>query len=92
VEHLEAFGLEMAERRAAGADFDTAWAQARDRIPRGTREDRTLRLALLDTREAWERAWAGEPVTAGERAAAALVGLLDAAEVVVDEDHRELVA
>jgi hypothetical protein len=69
---LVAFRLTLERARAAGAPFDEAWAAALRALPHSYEGD-TLRKVLPDTREAWARAWAGEPPTSGDLACVALL-------------------
>jgi hypothetical protein len=73
--------LVLAILRAEGVPFADAWAVALPQ-PRPHRDRVALRRALDATAEAWERAYLGEPPSAGETAAASLVAWAqpDAAE------------
>jgi hypothetical protein len=71
---LGRFRRALAGERAAGADFDEAWASSRK--PAG------LRAVLEATEPAWQRAYVGEPA---RRSELALPVLLDA----FDDGHRE---
>ncbi len=73
----------LAEAKLAGQPFDEAWRQAVASLgpPSGGFEERrehaTAVEALRATRPAWQRAYDDEPAERAERAAVALVGLLD---------------
>lgn len=62
---------ELAQRRQAGEPFDGAWEAAVASV-RGRERDAWL-VALHGTRDAWLRAYAGEPLTRAEQAVS-LVG------------------
>lgn len=69
---MVAFRLELARRRVLGEGFEEAWPRALRTIP----YDRTgcpLRDAFAQTREAWARAYEGEPPMPGGRACLTLV-------------------
>ena len=68
---LAAVRLTLAALRDAGVPFDDAWPVA---LPVAAEDGSTLRYALDKTRRSWERAYVGEPPSAGERAAAFLFG------------------
>ncbi len=69
----------MAQAHAAGVPFDQAWRSAL----RGATHGAGYVAALGETRDAWRRAYRGEPPTRGEVAAGELVAwLLDAGEDV----------
>ena len=69
----------MSQAHAAGVPFDRAWSTALRDATHGA----PYVAALSETRDAWERAYHGDPPTQGEVAAGQLVAwLLDAGEDV----------
>lgn len=77
---IESFRLAPSILRAAGWDFADAWNACLP-APRGDRQ-RMAREALIATREAWARAYAGQPAERGEVAVSILAPFLvdDAAD------------
>jgi len=81
--------LILAVLRSERVPFDDAWLAA---FPSSRRQrDRCdLRLALTETREAWERAYSNAPASAGESAAARMAALWNERDDGA-EDRGELV-
>jgi hypothetical protein len=76
---VERLARAMARAHAAGVPFDRAWSSAL----RGATHGAPYVAALSETRDAWERAYCGEPPTPAELAAGELLGwLLDAGDDV----------
>lgn len=73
---MVAFRLELARRREAGEAFEEAWREAKRTLPPERYMHHDWRSAVEATRDAWARAWAGEPPTPGELAAAQLALVL----------------
>lgn len=72
------FRSALADSREHGQDFADAWGDAL----RTVKPSSDLRAILNDTRDAWERAYAREPVTDGDRAVVALAAIVEDAERV----------
>jgi hypothetical protein len=83
--------LELARRRRAGEPFDVAWAAVVGALPR-ERGAPSWPTALARTREAWRRAYEGEPAEPGELACAHLLALLADPEALGGDAYRVLVA
>ena len=62
----------MAQAHAAGVPFDRAWSSA----VRGATHGAPYLAALDETRDAWKRAYHGDPPTRAEHAAGELVAWL----------------
>jgi hypothetical protein len=77
---LVSFRILLAILRESGCDFDDAWSVAFPQ-PEATRESGPLREALSATRDAWMRAYLGQPAERGEVAVTMLGPLL------LDEPH-----
>lgn len=70
---IVSFRVTLSILQHAGVTFDDAWTVAFPR-PAPTHERAPLRSALDETRDAWARAYLGEPAERGEVAAVAALG------------------
>jgi hypothetical protein len=59
---------QLERERAAGAYFDSAWSRSVEHVLQdvGERQAEQWRIALVQTRIAWARAYRGEAVRGGE--------------------------
>ena len=88
---IVSFRILLSILRAAGVAFDDAWRVCLP-PPRADRERVALRSALDETRDAWARAYLGQPAERGEVAVSILAPLLLDEEAAPVEARAVMVA